>query len=345
MKPDSARLPFFNLVFVLLLFFTGNKVCSQSGFTIAFGSCSHQDDPDQMWADVMNQKPNLWMWIGDNIYGDTHNMDSLKAKYVMQKANPDYQKMLKSIPIIGTWDDHDYGMNDGGRYYSKKMESKELMLDFLDVPADAEVRKHEGVYQAYEYGLGNEKIKVILLDTRSFRDTLARSNDNGKRYVINEDGDVLGEGQWRWLEQELKSSSARLHIIASSIQFLSNDHVFEKWGNFPKARKRMLDLLEKIKPVNTLFVSGDRHMAEISKLKLDGLKYPLYDFTSSGLTHTWSVPWEESNALRVGQLIIQKNYGMVKVDWKKKGPVVTLQVKGKHNTLFSEEKIDFTKTR
>jgi alkaline phosphatase D len=153
----------------------------------------------------------------------------------------------------------------------------------------------------------------------------------------------LGDEQWNWLENELKVSDARLHIVASSIQFLSKDHLFEKWENFPKARKRMLDLLMKVKPMNTLFVSGDRHMAEISKFQLPGLKYPLYDLTSSGLTHTWSQPWVEANSLRVGDLIIEKNYGLINIDWKKKGPVVTLQARGNNGALFTEEKIDFTK--
>ena len=316
---------------------------AQSTFVIAFGSCSHQDDPDQLWNDVLSQKPNLWMWIGDNIYGDTHNMDSMKAMYDIQKAHPDYQKVLQTMPVIGTWDDHDYGVNDGGKFFSKKEESKNVMLDFLDVAKDAEVRKHAGVYQSYEYGSLKQKIKVILLDTRYFRDTLARSKEKGKRYVTNIDGDILGEEQWRWLEEELKSSDASLHIIASSIQFLSREHLFEKWENFPKARKRMLDLLEKIKPANTFFISGDRHMAEISKLQLPGLQYPLYDFTSSGLTHTWDRPWDEPNSLRVNDLIIKKNYGLIRIDWKKKGPVVTLQSRGHNRALYAEEKIDFTK--
>lgn len=334
-----------HLICVGLIFLCVNTLFGQTParFTIAFGSCSHQDDEEQMWNDVLKQKPNLWMWIGDNIYGDTHNMDSMKAMYDMQKARPDYQAIVKSMPVIGTWDDHDYGINDGGKYFSKKEESKQVMLEFLDVPADAEVRKHKGVYQSYEYGPAKKKIKIILLDTRYFRDTLARTKEKGKRYVTNVDGDILGEEQWSWLEKELKSSHAQLNIIASSIQFLSKDHMFEKWENFPKARKRMLDLLEKVKPANTLFVSGDRHMAEISKLKLPGLKYPLYDFTSSGLTHTWEQPWEEQNSLRVGELIIKKNYGLIKVAWAKKGPLVTLEVRGNNGALYEQEIIDFTK--
>jgi alkaline phosphatase D len=314
---------------------------SEASFKIAFGSCSEEKNPDQMWGEILLQKPNLWMWIGDNIYGDSHNMDTLRAGYNRQKGHPDYQKMMKAFPIIGTWDDHDYGVNDGGKFYSKKKESKEELLNFLDVPADAEVRKHEGVYQSFVYGKGKQKIKIILLDQRTFRDTLISSGGKNNRYVENKEGDVLGEAQWTWLEKELRKSDASLHIIASSYQFLSNEHEFEKWGNLPKARQRMLDLLVKLRPTNTIFVSGDRHIAEISKLKLPGLDYPLYDFTSSGLTHTWRDVRPEKNSLRVGELIIQKNYGLINVEWKKKGPVVTMQARGKGNIVFAEEVVDF----
>jgi len=310
-------------------------------YKIAFGSCSEQRDPDQMWAEVLRQKPNLWMWLGDNIYADTHNMDSMRAYYSRQKNQPDYQKMKQSFPIIGTWDDHDYASNDAGKFFSKKNESKENFLEFLDIPPDADVRKHEGVYQSFVFGTGKQKIKIILLDTRSFRDTVIAPNGKGNGYVPNPEGDVLGEAQWLWLENELRNSDARLHIVVSSIQFLANDHVFEKWGNFPKARQRMMDLLVKSKPTNTIIVSGDRHVAELSKLNLQGLSYPLYDLTSSSLTRPWAEPRFEKNSLRVGNMIYERNYGIIMVDWGKKGPMVTLQVKGKNNAVYLEEKIDF----
>jgi alkaline phosphatase D len=340
-------MPLFRLILLILLvpgLLTPTVAQHKNNFTIAFGSCSRHTAPqtEQLWADVIQQNPDIWVWIGDNVYADTHNMDSLQADYAKQKSHPDYQRMIKSFPIIGTWDDHDYCVNDGGKYFSKKNESKEKLLEFLDVPAHADVRKHDGVYQSFTYGTGKQKIKILLLDTRYFRDTLMRSNEKGKRYDINPDGDVLGDSQWTWLEKELTNSDARLHLIASSIQFLANDHNFEKWGNFPKARQRMLDLLSKTKPANALFISGDRHIAEFSKLTLPGLTYPLYDFTSSGLTHTWSEPWKESNVLRVGELVMQKNFGLIKIEWKGKVPVVTLQVRGKNNAMFLEERIAFS---
>ncbi len=297
---------------------------------IAFGSCSNQDSTVQMWKDVLLQKPQLWIWLGDMIYADTHDMPVMRAKYDKQKNYPDYQQLIHSCSLLGTWDDHDYGENDGGKNYSKKNESKEEMLRFLDIPAGDPIRMHDGVYSAHTYGTVNQKVKVILLDTRAFRDTTLASSTLGRRYDPNPEGDLLGEQQWAWFEKQVKNSDASIHIIGSSIQFIANDHGYEKWGNFPKSRERMLNLLVKYKIKQPLILSGDRHMAEISRMEVPGLPYPLYDFTSSGLTHTWTFKnVEEKNQYRVGQMVAEKNFGMLIIDWSGKLPKITLEIRGK----------------
>lgn len=321
---------------------------SQNVFTrIAFGSCSEEDTEEQMWSDIIAQKPQLWIWLGDNVYADTHDMKLLRTQYQKQKTNPEYLKLLEACPVIGIWDDHDYGINDSGKFYTKKKESKEELLRFLDVPANAPVRKHEGAYSSFTLGAGIQTVKIILLDTRYFRDTLYLSNESGRRYDINKTGDVLGEEQWKWLEKELRESVAAINIIGSSIQFIAEDHGYEKWVNFPSARQRLIELISMVQPKNTFFISGDRHIAEISKLKLPELPYELYDFTSSGLTHTWSDPGMETeiNQHRVGDLIIQKTFGLIEIDWTGKQPMVSLQIRGYKNILYQKQLLTFSPVR
>lgn len=300
---------------------------------IAFGSCSRQDDPDQMWKAINESGPELWIWLGDIIYADTHDMEKMKSMYDKQKSNADYQRLMQTSQVIGVWDDHDYGINDGGKNYSMKNESKKELLDFLDVPKENPVYGHPGVYNSYAFGKGDQKIKIILLDTRSFRDTLDRS----KIYDPNPNGDVLGKDQWKWLKKEFKNSDARVHIIGSGIQFIASEHGYEKWSNFPKARQRMIDLLSKTKPQNPIIISGDRHIAEISKMDVPNLKTPLFDFTSSGLTHTWDRISAEPNKYRDGNFIIKKNYGMILIDWSISQ--ITFQIKG-HEGLIEEMKFE-----
>jgi alkaline phosphatase D len=332
----------FILVFFSFAFFTQwVKAQPNENIIIAFGSCSKQDSPTQLWKDIIFQKPDLWIWGGDNIYGDSPDMNVLKKKYDQQENNPDYQRLLKTCPVTGTWDDHDYGVNDGWKNFNKKDESKNLMLDFLNIDEKHFVRKHAGVYHAFTLSSKSKKIKILNLDTRYFRDSLERkllpdtkSQDSVLHYMPSQQGDVLGEQQWQWLEDELKNSDAVLNIVNSSIQVISEEHRFEKWANFPSERTRLFNLIKKYPNKKVLIISGDRHIAEFSKLKLDGLPYPLIDFTSSGLTHTWSLGGTEPNVHRDGNLIAQKNYGLLRIEPTNRGLNVIMEVRGSDDQIF-----------
>ncbi|MBO0952690.1 alkaline phosphatase D family protein [Fibrella forsythiae] len=305
--------------------------------TIAFGSCSDQKRPQPLWDDIVAQKPDVWVWLGDNIYGDSESMDTLRAKYDRQKSNPVYKQLRQSTQIIGVWDDHDYGVNDGGKEYPKRKESQQVMLDFLDVPATSPLRKQEGAYSAHTYGPKGQRVKVILLDARYFRDPLKK---NGKDNVPDPSGDMLGEAQWRWLEKELTNSDADVHVIGSGVQVLPEEHVYEKWANFPTARQRLLELLVKTMPKGALFISGDRHMAEVSKVTVPGLSYALFDITSSGLTHV-SKPHVEANKHRVGEMVTELNYGLITIDWNKKPLTATVKINGDKQATYLTQEVTF----
>lgn len=308
--------------------------------TIAFGSCDRQSEPQQFWTEIVAQKPNLWIWLGDIIYADTTDMQAMQLMYQQQKQNEFYQQLRATSNIVGVWDDHDYGVNDGDKNYPKRVESKNHLLDFLDVPQNAPVRTHEGVYQSYTFGTKGKRVKVILLDGRYFRDELQKGEgDHRRRYMENPSGDMLGEAQWQWLEKELTNSDAQIHLIGSGIQIISAEHPYEKWSNFPAARQRLFDLIAKTKPANAILLSGDRHTAEISKIEIPGLDYPLYDITSSGLTHayTGANANEEPNQYRVGNKLNAKNYALLKIDWSAKMPQVKAEIVEIGKGVFQEE--------
>jgi alkaline phosphatase D len=333
------------IIFSLVMAGCHNPVPSKSSAeqqeitTIAFGSCSDQKRPQPLWDDIVSDKPQVWVWIGDNVYGDTENMDTLKAKYFKQKSNPVYQKLMQSTSIIGVWDDHDYGVNDGGKEYPRKKESQQLMLDFMGVKDNSPLRKREGAYSANTFGKKGQRVKVILLDGRYFRDPLKK---NGRDNVPDPSGDILGEAQWKWLEQELTTSDADAHIIGCGIQFLPEEHPYEKWANFPTARKRLLDLLVKTKTKGAILISGDRHIAEVSKIEVPGLGYELFDITSSGLTHV-SKPHEEPNQHRVGEMVAKLNYGLITYHWDTKPLSVTVNIKGDSSSTYLTQEIKFDK--
>lgn len=322
--------------------FLGQEIdFDQTLTTIALGSCNREDLPQDMWEHILVQKPQLWVWLGDNIYGDSEDMSVMKAKYMRQKYAPEYVQFRKQLPILGTWDDHDYGANDAGKEFSKRAESQALMLDFLDVPQDAPVRKRAGVYQSYTFGPEGKQVKVLLLDSRYHRDATIKNPDPRSRYLPNETGTILGEAQWQWLEQELESSQADVHLIANGIQVIPEDHGFEKWANFPKERQRLFDLLRKHQVRRPILISGDRHIAEISKIGAPYYDFPIYELTTSGLTHSYNKVGEEPNRHRVSKLIGELNFGLIKIDWSdRQSPSVRIEVRGKEEKLHTSVDLD-----
>ena len=312
--------------------------------TIAFGSCNKENLSQSIWQPISNNNPDLWIWLGDNIYGDSEDPNVLEGKYNRQKANPNYRKFIEQTPVIGIWDDHDYGQNDGNKTHPIKKESQQLLLDFLDVPANATVRTQEGVYQSYTFGQGNQKVKVLLLDTRYFRDELQKNpTKSGQRYLPNETGTILGETQWQWLESELTNSDAQIHIIGGSIQMIPEQHNYEKWANFPIEYDKLFNLIEKTQPNQPILVSGDRHLAEISTINLSKMNQPLYEITSSGLTHSYEKVLEkgEVNAHRVGdKLTGKKNFGVFHIDWSSSPPSVKVEIRDIENEVIFDEVIE-----
>ncbi len=297
-------------------------------FRIAFGSCNKQWKPNYMWRAIINCKPDLWIWLGDSIDAAAEDMAYLKSQYDKQKQNPDYAELRKNCPIIGTWDDNDYGMKNGTRHYPKKAESQQLFLDFIDEPKDSPRRKQEGIYASYRYGNPGKRIKVILLDLHYNADAPGRGSD------------LLGNAQWEWLEVELKDSKDDIVIIGSSLQLLSSEHPYEHWGNYPKSRTRMFQLLAAAKPKLTIILSGDRHLAEISKLDDPLLPYPLYDVTSSGLTHHVDFLYQlgnffslEKNRYRMERLFFECSFGVIDIDLSPTYPATFIQIRDQINRI------------
>lgn len=306
---------------MLALLFIPLTGFSQPLERIAFGSCNKQDLPQPLWPVISAWKPQLWIWLGDNIYGDTADMTLLKAKWDKQKADPGYSGLREITKVIGTWDDHDYGVNDGGKDFPKKAESKDLFLEFFDVPQDDPRWNQDGIYATQTFGEPGRQVRVILLDVRSQRD--ARKTD----------GDILGEAQWKWLETVLAESRADIHIFCSGSQILPFEHKYEKWADYPESRRRLLDLAGRLPGV--IFLSGDRHIAEISKLDSPAI----IEVTSSGLTHFWKNFPGETNSLRQGEVFADLNFGTIEIDWEaRKAQIAIRDDKGE---AVREAELDF----
>ncbi len=300
-------------------------------FRIAFGSCSKHDRPQPLWKHIVTEQPDLWIWLGDIIYADTRDMDKMKNYYNIQKSKPWYRQLLKTCPVIGVWDDHDFGENNTGKWYPPKIRSQELLLDFLDEPESSPRRKQEGVYAGYEYVFENHRIKIILPDERYFRDKPGK------------DADMLGETQWEWLKNDIRNDSAVITFIGSSTQLIPYEHWSENWGDYPKSRERFMNLLSETKKPGIILLSGDRHWGEISRMDDSPTGYPLYEITSSGMTHHKS--WlsctfmKNANRYRIGEVYRDMNYGLIEIDFRKQPVQITFQIRDQWNMPRLEETV------
>ncbi|WP_336961552.1 alkaline phosphatase D family protein [Sphingobium aquiterrae] len=309
---------------------------------IAFGSCAHQDKEQPIWDRVNAWNPELFIFLGDNIYGDTQDMGVMRAKYKKLSEKPGFRTLRTNARCIATWDDHDYGVNDGGFEYPMKTESKALFLEFWNEPADGFRRSHDGLYTSYVFGPKGKRVQVILPDNRWFRTPLTglsvEPEDRGQ-YFVNPDprATMLGAEQWQWLEAELRKP-ADLRIFASSTQVLADQPGYEAWINFQADHQRLLDLIDFAQVENLVMISGDTHYAELSRLS-DGVPYPLYDLTSSGLTQVWEVFGPNRN--RIAKAPLAPNFGRLTIDWGPKDPAVLMEVQMLDGTVAISQRVPF----
>lgn len=302
--------------------------------TIAFGSCAREREPQPVWTEIIAKDPDLFLFIGDNQYADVWyedgkrvmkpipNIERLLEAYRDLGNQPGYRRMQRHCPIMATWDDHDYGANDAGNDFSLRAESQQAFLDFYGFRENDPIREQEGIYHARTFGEPGQRVQVIMLDTRYHRDPLERASPGERRggpYVPTRDTGktILGEAQWEWLEEQLRQP-AHVRIIASSIQVVADEHGWETWGNFPHERQRLYDLIDETDASGVLFVTGDRHLMEISREPGDvagrRAPYPMWDFTSSGLNER-PRPVGDPNSFRVGPVLRETNFGIINIEW------------------------------
>lgn len=305
---------------------------------IAFGSCAHQERPQPIWEAVLTYRPELFLFLGDNVYGDVRDgktidsdaeiLDSLRLAYSRAAAIPGLGRLRQTVPHLATWDDHDYGRNDGGAEFVHKRASQQLFADFWQLPAEDPRRQRDGVYHAQVFGPPGRSVQVILLDTRFFRSALTPTDQRGapgkERYVPDEDPakTMLGAEQWAWLAEQLKAP-ADLRLLVSSIQVVAEGHGWERWGNLPLQRQKLYELIRTTGAERVLLLSGDRHIGAIYR-ETQGTPYPLIEVTASGLTQ-YAPGAVEAGPNRVGALYGAVNFGTIDVDWWEKRLTLSLR--------------------
>lgn len=303
----------------------------------AFGSCVNENRDMKFWDVIAAQKPQAFLLIGDNVYGDTGGFSNagiptLTQSYKKLSSRQEFDRFRRSVPMMTTWDDHDYGANDAGGSFAFKERAEQIYESYWG--SSDEVKSRPGVYESRIVGPEGKRVQFIILDTRFFRSDLARLpyRDPGPTlgwYIPNTDPNatILGNEQWQWLEQEL-GKPADVRFIVSSIQLITSAHGFESWYNFPKERERFFGLLAAKGVNNAVLLTGDRHSGGFYKTSAPGVAKPLWEFTSTSLNFAFGKGdggEKEPDPTRTGGFWGIPNFGQIDIDWPAKTVTMSLR--------------------
>ena len=298
---------------------------------IAFGSCAKQWQHQTIWYAIISATPDLWLFLGDTIYGDTDgktawlvSKEQMAGEWNRLADKPEFKKAREAFPMLAIWDNHDYGSHAGGAEFRVKEGTKEAFLSFWGDPKDSPRWQRSGIYDARIFGPPGKRVQVILLDTKYNRSQF-KPDPSPKEERLKEgkvggyipDNDPakthLGQEQWAWLEEELKKP-AEVRLLASSTQVIPNQKGMDEWGNFPLERQRLFDVISKTKANGVIVLSGNVHFGELSRY--DDGDYPFYELTSSGMTHINETYAHAANKYRIAGPFIEHNFGLIEIDWE-----------------------------
>lgn len=308
---------------------------------IGVGSCLSQVHPQPIWAGVMglDKRPDVFLMIGDNVYGDVKSPDlsELKEAYRSQARHPEFSVVRTAIPFLATWDDHDYGANDAGGGFTYKKEAAELFKAYWQI--DTGRPANEGIYYARTFGPEGRRVQMIFLDTRFFRGDLTRKSADFPfwgRYEPSQDTSqsMLGAAQWAWLEEQLRQP-AEIRLLVSSVQVLAEGHGFERWGNLPHEFDRLVDTIARTGATGVVMLSGDRHAAALYEKALagptdvdgdsGGAMRTIAEMTTSSLNRSYGPSKDGPSDRRVSPMFNQENFGLVDIDWEQRRVIVSIR--------------------
>lgn len=283
-------------------------------FTFVTGSCFYINEQDydrpgkpyggdyEILDQICSKKPDLMVWLGDNTYlreGDFESRSGIYHRYTHTRSLEKLQPLLAQSAHYAIWDDHDYGPNDSDWTYPLKQHTLDAFRDFW--PSEGYGAGHtDGVTNSFMWN----DCQFFMLDNRWYRT------------VDRENGTILGEQQKYWLKEALLYSKATFKFICIGGQFLNDARVFENYSNYATERQEIIDFISEHKIKGVIFLTGDRHHSEISKLDTPNGTV-IYDITSSAITSSTTDHSSEPNTLRVsGSMIGVRNFAVVKVAGK-----------------------------
>ena len=316
-------------------------------FSFVFGSGAYINDPPwdrkgkayggeyEIYRSIWKNKPDFMIWGGDNVYlrqGEWNSKERTIYRYTHDRSIPELQPLLASVSHYAIVDDHDVGPNDCDGNFWNKDETWEVFDLFWANPSMGVAGIKGAITQFSWYDAD-----FFLLDNRYYRD----AND----LKTKENKTILGKEQLEWLKNALAFSKARFKFIVMGGQFLNTARRFETYSNygFDKERQEIIDFIYDQGIENVIFLTGDRHMSEISMFDPSNKNPVIYDLTSSPFTSGPNRHADkEINAWRLpGSLIMQRNFARVDIKGQGKERHVEVSYYDTYGNLIYTYRLDF----
>lgn len=224
-----------------------------------------------------------------------------RTRHGRYKTDPDLQALHHKAPVVAIWDDHEFADNSWsggavnhtegaeGTWSARQAAAKQAYFEWMPVrPAIAGT-----TYRKLRFG---KLADLSLLDLRSFRSQQA-STASGS--VDDPDRTITGRAQLDWLKSGLKSSDTTWRLVGNSVMIspfavgsLSADLLkplakllglpqegialnTDQWDGYTDDRRELLAHLRSNAIRNTVFLTGDIHMAWANDVPVDAGTYPL----------------------------------------------------------------------
>ena len=318
-------------LFAFLFIAICNSVFAQEKFSFITGSCAYLDrskedvngtmyDGDtSIFYTMSRTKANFMLWLGDNWYlskDETQTAAGLWQKAVSQRNSPSLQRIAQNMNEYAIWDDHDFGDNDSYKNFPLKNMSRNIFINMWKFNPSYGLYNY-GIYTSFHY----KNVLFVLLDDRWWRDRDKKKSYVGKLFPFskgrpNPNKRMLGEQQMHWLKRLLITDSSDFKIIVNGSQMLNPIAKRDCMVHFPIEYNDLLSFIETEQIKGVLFLSGDRHFSEITKVNRTN-NYPLYDITSSTLSAQTDHPRgkEVKSPYRVpGSLTLVNNFAAFSFD-------------------------------
>lgn len=304
---------------------------------IVFGSCyDDHEHPLPIFASMRGESPDLLLLIGDNCYysePDWQTEHTMMLAQLRNRNNPSFRAFGANVPVLGIWDDHDFGPNDS----DARFEGKDMSLRvFKRVWAQRSYGLDgvPGIFSVVRWG----PIEMFLLDGR---------------YERLEKTQILGPAQMDWLLAALERSTAPIKLVVSGSQLLPLAAVEKEWEcwrrDAPGELDRLLGFVAERDIQGVVYISGDVHLGyllhEAGRSRADGRVGPVtWELTASPLSNS---PWPEV-ILGPGQPhdpyirneFAEQNYGVVDVDLDRAGSEIRFVLKDPGGRVLVEQPID-----